>query len=107
MSEKMPPLPAWTPEDEERTRAMMDADPSTITKDAMTPDTRMVTDAEAAEWPKYVPGVRLVLAVEQVDRLLADRNELWAFVKLVRDTGAQHCMPLAEKLLERKEAHGE
>ncbi len=76
----------------------------------MTPP--MVRDAEAAEWLSdsgHLHDGEVVLDVEdhrfRYQRLLADRAELWAFVKLVRDTGAQHCMPLAEKLLKRKEAH--
>ncbi len=80
------------------------------------PKAPMVTDAKAAQWATFLAteqafrvadadGDRICpFDQDDVLRLLADRSELWAFVKLVRDTGAQHCMPLAEELLKRKEA---
>ncbi len=80
-------------------------------EDAMTRPP-MVTDRDAAEWANDPALMHLTmlqaiaLVAERNTRLLADRAELWEFVKLVRNTGAQHCMPLAEKLLERKEEAG-
>ncbi len=62
--------------------------------DAMTRP--MVTDAMAEEWPKYVPSVRLVLAVEQVDHLLADRDR---YLSVVRQAADDLCLEEARDIL--------
>ncbi len=85
---------------------------------AMTPDTRMVTDAEAAAWRKRYtdPGSGAIYSARIVVALLADRERLLGLARLVGNNEwvgdtmllpdwIEHIRNEARKLL--REAHDE
>ncbi len=78
-----------------------------MTPDAR-PDTRMVTDADAAEWGEWGKDDPHYWGSEPIVRLLADRERLWRFVSALSRTRCD-CVAHEEarRLLKLKEAHGE